>query len=69
MGFSLDLLIFSFLYGAIGFAYFSYGKKMAKYIPIACGLILMVFPYFTSNVMAFHCIGGIGVIVPWVIKD
>ncbi|QQR92067.1 MAG: hypothetical protein IPJ88_16380 [Myxococcales bacterium] len=40
----------AFLVSGAGFVSFSYGKRQRRFPQIAVGLILMVYPYFVSNV-------------------
>ena len=43
-------LLWGLLFSAIGAGYFIYGKKQRAWVPLSCGLGLMVFPYFIANV-------------------
>ncbi len=42
-------LLNSMIIGSIGTAFFIYGKKQAKYIPMLTGLSFFILPYFISN--------------------
>ena len=53
-------LLWGLLFGSIGLGYFIYGKKQRSVVPLVCGLVLMVFPYFVSNLILLV---GIGVAV------
>jgi hypothetical protein len=53
-------LLWGLLFGSIGLGFFIYGKKQRAVVPLVCGLALMVFPYFVSNVMLLV---GIGVLL------
>jgi hypothetical protein len=55
-------------FGSIGLGYFIYGKKQKAIIPLLSGIGLMLFPYFISNVFIFIIIGGVFVILPFIIK-
>jgi hypothetical protein len=61
-------LIWCILFGSFGLAYFIYGKKQKKIIPLLCGLGLMLFPYFVTNVTLIVIIGILLVVMPWFIK-
>ena len=61
-------LIWGILFGSFGLAYFIYGKKQKKILPLLCGLGLMLFPYFVTNVTLIVIIGILLVIMPWFIK-
>ena len=45
-------LLWGVLFGSIGLGFFIYGKRQGAPVPLACGLLLMVFPYFVSNAWA-----------------
>jgi hypothetical protein len=55
--------------GIVGMAYFSYGKKLSKPVPLGCGVALMVFPYFVSSTAWLLGIGGVLSAVPFVVKN
>jgi multisubunit Na+/H+ antiporter MnhC subunit len=43
-------LAIGILTGAIGVAYFIYGKRQARFVPLLAGLALCVYPYFVDSV-------------------
>lgn len=65
---SESTLIWGILFGSFGIAYFVYGKKQKKVLPLLCGVGLMVFPYFITNMIAFVLIGVVLVVAPWFIR-
>jgi hypothetical protein len=52
-----SVLLCGLCFGAIGFGYFLYGKQQRAVVPLACGVALMIFPYFIPNVFALVAIG------------
>ncbi|WP_422011318.1 hypothetical protein [Roseateles sp.] len=58
-------LLWSVLFGAIGAGFFIYGKKQRALVPLLCGLALMVFPYFVSNVWALLAMGAVLCAIPY----
>ena len=54
--------------GAFGMAYFVYGRKQSKAIPLAAGILLMVIPYFIDNFWALIAVCVLLIISPFVIK-
>ena len=58
--FDANALFASFIVGGIGFVAFVYGKKQGRVPQMLAGLILMVFPYFVSNLALM---GGIAATV------
>ena len=55
-------------FSIIGFGYFLYGKKSANYVFLICGIILMVFPYFISNLAYLIIIGVAFSLMPLIIR-
>jgi len=56
------------LTGAVGTGYLVYGKKQTKLVPAVCGILLMIYPYFTDNIWWLLIIGVVLIAAPWVIK-
>jgi hypothetical protein len=56
-GFSLWGLVGGFLFGAIGFVAFIYGKRNSELKPMMIGIVLMVYPYFIRNTLVLYLIG------------
>ena len=50
-------LLWSLVFGSIGLGFFLYGKKQRAVVPLVCGLALMLFPYFVSNMYVLVSIG------------
>jgi hypothetical protein len=61
--------IWGLLFGTIGLAYFIYGKKQQRGLPLACGLGLMVFPYFVSNTVLLVVIGAVLSALPYFFRQ
>jgi hypothetical protein len=54
-------LLWGLLFGSIGLGFFIYGKRQRAVVPLICGLVLMVFPYFISSTILLVAV-GIGLI-------
>ena len=63
----MSSLLWGTLFGSLGFGYFLYGKKQGAVIPLVCGLLLMVFPYFISNTALVLLVGLALAAIPWFI--
>lgn len=50
MDFDPTLLILSLLPSGIGYVLFTYGRKQDRWPQLVCGLLMMVYPYFTPSV-------------------
>lgn len=61
-------LFLAMIWGAIGTGYFIYGKKQSKYVFLMCGIGLMAFPYFISNLIAGIVIGLAMIIIPFKVE-
>jgi len=62
-------LLWGALFGAVGLAYFVYGKKQSRFIPLFCGMGLMAFPYFFSNVILLVIIGFGLSVIPYFFRE
>lgn len=61
-------LLWGVLFGSIGLGYFIYGKKQRAIVPLACGLVLMVYPYFVANTLALVAIGLVVSVLPYFVR-
>ena len=60
---SAATILWGLWFGSIGFAYCMYGRKQKRAVPLVCGVVLMIFPYFVNNVVLLAAIGtGVSVI-------
>jgi len=57
------------LFGSIGLGFFIYGRKRNAVVPLVCGLVLMVFPYFITNTILLVVIGAALVIIPYFFRN
>jgi len=63
-----SLLLWGLLFGSVGFGFFLYGRKQKAAVPLVCGLVLMVFPYFVSDTVFLVAIGGALVAIPYFVR-
>jgi hypothetical protein len=61
-------LLFGILWSAIGLGYFVYGKRQRSFVPLLCGLGLMLFPYFVENWILLLVVGLVLTALPFVIR-
>ena len=61
-------LLWGLLFGSIGLGFFLYGKKQKAPVPLACGLALIVFPYFVSNTILLVTIGVALIAIPYFVR-
>jgi len=66
--FNTTTLMWGMLFGTIGLAFFVYGKKQAAVVPLLCGLALMIFPYFVTNIYAIVAVGIVLIVLPFIIR-
>jgi hypothetical protein len=60
-----SMLLWGLLFGSIGFGFALYGKQQRAVVPLLCGIALMIYPYFVSNVIALLGIGIVLVAIPY----
>ncbi|MBK9131546.1 MAG: hypothetical protein IPM20_07950 [Gammaproteobacteria bacterium] len=61
-------LLWGLLFSSIGLGYFIYGRKQRAVVPLVCGLVLMIYPYFVSGTLLLVAIGAALMIVPYFIR-
>ena len=61
-------IVWGMLFGAIGLGFFSYGKKQKAIVPLFCGIALLLFPYFISNVFVLVIAGVILIVLPYFVR-
>ena len=63
----MDTLVASIFLGIIGSGYFMYGKKAHSPMPLVCGVLLCVFPYFIESFAWTLVIGAALMAAPFAI--
>ena len=58
-------LLWGIIFGSIGMGYFIYGKKQKVAMPMICGVLLMVYPYFVTNTLVLILVGIALTAVPY----
>jgi len=62
-------LLWGLLFGSIGVGFFVYGKKQGALVPLLCGLVLMVLPWFLSSTLVLAIVGSLLVALPFVLRN
>jgi len=65
---STSSLLWGLLFSCIGLGFFIYGRKQKVIVPLICGVLLMLFPYFVSNAGALVAIGLALVAIPYFVR-
>jgi len=55
----MSALFLGLFISLVGMAAFAYGKKTSRVVPLAGGLVLMIYPYFVPNTLAMAVIAGL----------
>jgi predicted membrane protein len=63
------ILLWGLLFSSIGLGFFLYGKKQRAVVPLVCGLVLMIYPYFIPKVIALVAIGVVLIAVPYFFRS
>jgi len=61
-------LLWGLLFGSIGLGFFVYGRRQKMIVPLACGVALMIFPYFVSNTMLVVVLGVALIATPYFVR-
>jgi hypothetical protein len=56
------------LFGSVGLGFLVYGKKQKAVVPLVCGLVLMIFPYFIANTILLVAIGVALIALPYFVR-
>jgi hypothetical protein len=56
--FDVNSLLASIVPSSIGFVAFMYGKRQGRIPHMVIGVLMMIYPYFISNVLIMLAIGG-----------
>ena len=65
---STAALLWSLVFGSIGFGFFLYGNKQHAVVPLVCGLGLMTLPYVVSNLLLLITLGVTFIILPYFVS-
>jgi hypothetical protein len=63
-----SVLLWGLLFSSIGLGLFLYGKKRRAVVPLVCGLVLMIYPYFVPNAIALVVIGVVLSAIPYFLR-
>lgn len=61
-------LFLAVLFGSAGLGFFMYGRKQSAVVPLVCGVVLMIFPYFISNIVLLVAVGVVLMAIPYFIR-
>ena len=65
---SASSLFLGLLFGSIGLGFLIYGRKQRTMIPLLCGIVLMVVPYFISSPWLLFAAGAVLVAIPYFLR-
>lgn len=63
------LLMASLFFGTLGTAYFVFGKKSGRVVPIGSGITLMVLPMMLPGVAALLVVSSLVAAVPFIVRE
>jgi len=61
-------LLWGLLFSSIGMGFFVYGKKQTRAVPLICGIVLMIYPYFVSSTAWLVVIGAVLCAIPYFVR-
>jgi hypothetical protein len=62
------MLVWGVLFGIIGSGFVLYGKRQRAIVPLACGVALMIFPYFVSATWGIVLVGLVLMAIPYFVR-
>ncbi len=63
-----SLLLWGLLFSSIGLGFFLYGRKQQRPVPLVCGIVLMIYPYFVPSTVWLVAIGVALCAVPYFVR-
>ncbi|MEO7253468.1 MAG: hypothetical protein ABIZ64_04405 [Casimicrobium sp.] len=61
-------LLWGLLFSSIGMGFFIYGKKQTRAVPLVCGIVLMIYPYFVPSAIWLVVIGVVLCAIPYFVR-
>ena len=58
------LILSGLVFSSIGFGYFMFGRRQSNRVARYAGLLLMIYPYFMSDVVIMWLIGMVLMLIP-----
>ncbi len=59
------MLLWGVLFSSLGVAFFLYGKRQRAVVPLVCGIVLIIFPYFAPNALVMVAVGLVITVIPY----
>lgn len=63
-----SLLLWGLLFSSIGLGFFLYGRKQQRPVPLICGIVLIIYPYFVPSTVWLVAIGVALCAVPYFVR-
>jgi hypothetical protein len=63
-----SLLFWGLIFGSVGVGFFMYGKRRKAVVPMVCGIVLMIYPYFISSTGLLVSIGAALIAIPYFVR-
>lgn len=61
-------LVWGMLFGAFGIGYFIYGRRQSMIVPLVCGIVLMVYPWFVPGTLWTILVGVVLMAAPYFVR-
>ncbi len=62
------LLLWGLVFSSVGMGFFIYGRKQKRAVPLVCGIVLMVYPYFVPSTIWLVVIGVVLCAMPYFVR-
>ena len=64
----MNQLLVGLIAGVFGMAYFVYGKRQTRFVPMICGVALCVYPYLFDNLFWLCTVGLVLLAIPFFMR-
>ena len=61
-------LLWGLLFSSMGMGFFIYCKKQGRAVPLVCGIVLLVYPYFVPSAIWLVVIGVVLCAIPYFVR-
>jgi len=61
-------ILWGLLFGSIGLGFFVYGRRQKTFVPLVCGVALMIVPYLVSNTVLLVILGVALMAIPYFVR-
>lgn len=65
---TVSAMLWGLLFSSIGVGLFLYGRKQSRFMPLLCGALLVVYPFFVTRTLWLVVIGAVLTALPYFVR-